>query len=152
MPNDQSKPDHQKNPDFLFGEISKEIELMSKAMERLDANISNDRNKIAEWKSSVDERVTLVWKCTKDLKSDGKELQNWKNDIDSRIKAQENWKAQHIQIEDWKKDKENRMIILETWKASQSGAQNLIKYAGTGVVSALLTFLLTYFILNRPAP
>lgn len=171
MANEQSQSDQQEDSNFFLGEISSDLDWLSKAIDRLDRNISEDRDKIAQWKSSIEERVTLVLRCTKDLKAGERDLQNWKNDIDSRLKAQETWKAQHSQIETWKTDfetrlkaqetwkaqqdnietwktdKETRMKTLETWKDSQSGGLSLLKYLGTGVVGAIITFLLIYVIL-----
>jgi hypothetical protein len=153
MTNDQSPTEQQDDTlGYALGEINANVNWLMNSVDRVDKNISEDRDKIAQWKSSLEEKVTLVLRCAKDLKTGARDLEIWKNSIEGRLHSQEAWKAQHSQIEDWKKDKEKRLGDLEAWKSSQSGAWNLVKYMGTGVFSAFITFLLTYFFLmNRPA-
>jgi hypothetical protein len=144
MTNGQSPPDQ---PDdtisYALGEISANMTWLINSIDRVDKNISEDRDKIAQWKSLLEEKITLVLRCTKDLKTGARDLETWKSGIDNRLIAQENWKAQHSTIETWKTDKETRLAALEKWKAEQSGAQNLLKFAIAGLVGALATFFLT---------
>jgi hypothetical protein len=144
MTNGQSPQDQEEDSiGYALGEISANMAWLINSINKVDRNISDDRDKIALWKSLLEEKVTLALRCTKDLKTGARDLENWKSNIDNRLIAQENWKAQHSTIENWKTDKENRLAAIEKWKSEQSGAQNLIKFAIAGLAGALATFLFT---------
>lgn len=145
MTNNPIPPEQQDNgySEFTIGQIATNIKWLISSIERHDTNIT----RLGDWKSDIDEKVTTVSRCVKDLKVDEKDLQDWKKDIDKRLKDQENWKAQHLQLETWKSETVDRIREIETWKNNQSGAWNLAKYIGaSSLVAALVTFILTKYI------